>query len=106
MTRECAIVPLTSIPKSLPAITFDVPLNPPKCEYLDADNPPSGPCARRKPNSNRDLSGPAAKRILIAFVAMSEGKLTKFNNVVSNNCVIAKGPSIRSNGCLGNTTYR
>ena len=35
--------------------------------------------------------------------APSEGKFTRFNNVVSKMWPIANGPSIRSNGSLGNT---
>lgn len=37
-------------------------------EYLDADRPPSGPCARRKPNSSNFTFLPATIRYLAAFV--------------------------------------
>ena len=38
-------------------------------QYLEADNPPSGPCDLRKPNSIKLLSHPAARRNLDALVA-------------------------------------
>ena len=43
------------------------------------------PCARRNPNSKSAFSGPAASRMRDAFVAMSEGKLMRFNKVVSKS---------------------
>ena len=42
---------------------------PPMKQYLEADNPPSGPCDLRKPNSIKVLSHPAARRNLDALVA-------------------------------------
>lgn len=36
-------------------------------EYLEADRPPSGPCARLKPNS-KSFTSPAAILYLAAFV--------------------------------------
>ncbi len=55
-----------------PANTFDVPLNPPIYAYFDADIAPSGPCARRKPNSNNDCDGPTARRIRDALVVTND----------------------------------
>ena len=53
------------------------------------------------PNSRRTFSGPATSLILAAFVAIKEGKFTRFNKVVSKSWPIANGPSILINGWRG-----
>ena len=67
-TNECAWVPLTGMPNNLPARTLLVPSKPPIKQYLEAVRPPSGPWARRRPNSRRVFFSPAAIRNLAAFV--------------------------------------
>jgi hypothetical protein len=51
----------------------------PTYEYLEADSPPSGPCARLKPNSNSEICFPAAIRYLAALVAIKLQQTTNFN---------------------------
>jgi hypothetical protein len=92
------------MPVSIPARTLLVASKPPMYAYFDADTPPSGPCALRSPNSMSDFSGPTARRMRMALVAMRLGKLTRFSSVVSNSCPTASGPSTRISGILGNTT--
>ena len=59
-----------------------------KEEQMKADllavRPPSGPCARRKPNSNT-VSSCAARRIRDALVAIKLEKLTRLRRAVSIN---------------------
>jgi len=45
---------------------------------LEADSPPSGPCARLKPNSNSLILFPAAIRYLAALVAIKLQQITHF----------------------------
>jgi len=45
---------------------------------LEADSPPSGPCARLKPNSNSEMCFPAAIRYLAALVAIKLQQITHF----------------------------
>ncbi len=70
---------------------------------MDALKPPSGPWARRKPNSSKILLAAVAERNRAAFVATKLAKFTRVNNVVSNNWALHIGPSIRINGIGGNT---
>ena len=53
------------------------------------------------PNSRRTFSGPATSLILAAFVAIKEGKFTRFSRVVSKSWPVANGPSILINGWRG-----
>lgn len=45
---------------------------------MEADSPPSGPCARLKPNSNSEICFPAAIRYLAALVAIKLQQITHF----------------------------
>ena len=58
-TQECAWVPRTGIPNRRPASTLEVALQPPRYAARDAVRPPSGPWARRSPNS-MTVAPPAA----------------------------------------------
>ena len=71
--------------------------------YREAETPPSGPCARRSPNSMSILSAPAAWRKRVAFVATSDGKLIALSSGVSSSWQTASGPSTRRSGILGKT---
>ena len=71
-TSEWACVPDVAMPCTIPAATLLVPSKPPMYEYRDADMAPSGPCARRRPNSMSVFVGPAARRKRAAFVATSD----------------------------------
>lgn len=97
MTNEWAIVPMQGRLYKSAARTLLVLWNPPRIAYRLAKIPPQGPYALRRPNSaNFDFS-PAAILILInniyeikwyyllAFVAIREGKFTRFNIVVSSS---------------------
>ena len=46
---------------------------------------PSSRISHLNPNSRRTFSGPATSLILAAFVAIREGKFTRFNRVVSKS---------------------
>jgi len=104
VTNECAIVPEIGIPNLYPARTLDVPWNPPRNEYLLAIRPPSGPCARRRPNSRTRTFSPASLCILAAFVVTKVAKFTMFNKGVSRSCRNPIGPYKRINGSLGKTS--
>lgn len=71
-------------------------------EYLDADRPPSGPCARRKPNSSNFTFLPATIRYLAAFVDI---RLFTINNTkkrqkkMSTNHVFDLSVNVHSNSC-------
>ena len=71
-TQEWACVPRTGIPNRRPASTFEVALQPPRYAARDAVSPPSGPCARRRPNS-MTVAPPAASTTCAALVAASVG---------------------------------
>ena len=70
--HEWAWVPRTGMPNRRPARTFEVPAQPPRYADRDAVSPPSGPCARRSPNSMTGAP-PAANTTCAAFVAASVG---------------------------------
>ena len=63
--------------------------------------PASGPCARRRPNSNTG-SPWAAKHTLDALVAISDWKLIIVSKAVSISCAWYKGAFTVSIGSLGN----
>mmetsp|Transcript_10925 Transcript_10925/g.16499 ORF Transcript_10925/g.16499 Transcript_10925/m.16499 type:complete len:213 (+) Transcript_10925:543-1181(+) len=71
-TNECACVPLIGMSLMMPANTFEVPSNPPMYAYFEADMAPSGPCARRSPNSSKALDVPTHCRMRHALVVTNE----------------------------------
>ena len=77
MTHECACVPDTGMPKSLPASTLDVEAQPPTTAARLAHMPPPAPWARRRPNSATGRPC-AARHTRAALVAMSVSKFTQF----------------------------
>jgi hypothetical protein len=98
--KECAIVPDNGILYSMPASTLEVPSKPPKYEYLEALMPPSGPCARRSPNSTHRVL-PERRTILEAFVATRVGKLIRLSVGVSSICTRPSGPVSVTRGTCG-----
>ena len=70
MTKEWARVPEMGTPSSLPVRTLDMVSKTPTWAYLLAKNPPSGPCARRSPNSTHV----AGWRVAGGALAEAEGR--------------------------------
>ena len=86
----------------MPASTLLVPVAPPTQAARAALRPPSGPWARRRPNSI--TSAPAAAwQIRAALVATSVWKLRVLSNSVSTSWVSASVPVTVSSGSLANT---
>ena len=103
MTQECACVPETGMPNSLPASTLEVEAQPPTTAARLAHTPPAKPCARRRPNSATGAPA-AARHTRAAFVAMSVSKLTQLSSAVSRSWQCMMGPHTRTRGSWGNTT--
>ena len=70
MAKEWVCVPEMGTPSNLPARTLDVASKPPTWAYLLAENPPSGPCARRSPN----LTHLGRRRATGVALAEAEGR--------------------------------
>ncbi len=87
MTQLWACVPLTGMPNSLPASTFDVAAQPPMYAARLAERPPSMPWARRSPNSSTGSPG-GHGQMRAAFVAISVWKLMMFSSGVSSNLAL------------------
>src|SRR5467141_3734656 len=102
ITQECACVPRTGIPRSLPASTFEVAAQPPMYAARAALSAPSGPCALRNPNS-RTGSPCAARQTRAALVAISVWKLIRLSSGDSRSMQGTIGPETRSSGSCGKT---
>ena len=103
ITQECACVPETGMPKSLPARTLEVEAQPPTTAARLAHTPPAAPWARRSPNSATGAPA-AARHTRAALVATSVSKLTQLSRAVSRSWHCTMGPVTRTSGSWGNTT--
>ena len=103
MTQLWACVPLTGMPKSRPARTFDVAPQPPTKAARDALMPPSMPWALRRPKSTTS-SPRAARHTLAAFVAIRVSKFTTLRSIVSRIWAWRMGPRTLTSGSWGKTT--
>src|SRR5262249_24513597 len=82
MIQLCEWVPLTGIPRSLPARRLEVESHPPIKADLLAVREPSIPWARRSPNS-MTVSTFAARQTRAALVAIRLEKLIRFRRGLS-----------------------
>ena len=82
ITQLCACVPVTGRPKVFPAQRWLVVSTPPTAAARVADSAPSGPWARRAPNSTT-LAGAAARTTREALVAIRVSKFTMLRSAVS-----------------------
>ena len=88
--------------EAVPDGRVDVETAPPISAAREAASAPS-PGARRMPNSSTGRPS-AASTIRDALVAMSVGKLSRFNSGVSMSCAATSGPSTTVIGVFGCTT--
>ena len=103
MTQECACVPETGMPNSLPASTLEVEAHRPPRPRRLAQHAAGEALSRRRPNSATRAPA-AARHTRAAFVAMSVSKLTQLSSAVSRSWQCMMGPHTRTRGSWGNTT--
>ena len=103
ITQLWAWVPLTGMPYLFPASTLATLPQPPTKAARSPLMPPSGPWARRRPNSATPLPA-AACATRAALVAMRVWKFTPLSMQVSSSWHCMRGPVTRSSGSRGKTT--
>ena len=103
ITQLWAWVPRTGMPRSRPASTLEVAAQPPMYAARAADTLPSGPWARRSPNSSTGSSA-AARQMRAALVAIKVWKLSRLRKALSSIMQGMAGPVTRSSGSCGKTT--